>query len=333
MKKVLIGFLVIVGGLVIAYFSGPKVSFDPVNSGIEMMDVPVSEIEAYIESSERMTEGIKDDNHSKIYWADSGRKTPYVIVYLHGFSASPMESNPVHIELAKKFGCNLYTPRLSQHGLKDEDAFLQLTPESLMASAREAIAVGKTLGDKVILMSCSTGGTLSIYLSAMNPELIHAQLLYSPNIQVFNPALKIANDPWGAQILKQITGDFRESPDEVGTEVEKYWSLKYRSEGLIALQDLIEQTMTEDVFKNVKQPFFLGYYYKNEEEQDNVVSVPAMLNYYDASGTKDSQKVKVAFPEVANHVIASDLQSKDINSVREATEQFMIEVLAIQPVL
>ena len=35
-------------------------------------------------------------------------KTEYAVVYLHGFSASQEEGDPVHYDFAKKFGCNLF---------------------------------------------------------------------------------------------------------------------------------------------------------------------------------------------------------------------------------
>ena len=332
MKKVLLIIATVLVILFLVVMLGPDQSFDSINPDIETLDIPLEEIEEYVAAAERKVQGIKEDNHSRIIWADSVRKTDYAIVYLHGFSASPMESYPLHMDLAKRYGCNIYLPRLSQHGLSDEEAFLQLTPVSLMASAKEAVAIGNLLGEKVILMSCSTGGTLSIYLAAHNPELIEAQILYSPNIQIYDPTVKIVNDPWGAVILKQIVGDYRSFPDETEA-VQQYWNTRYRSEGIIALQELLEQAMTTEVFEQVNQPYFLGYYYKNEEEQDKTVSVEAMQAYHKVTGTPEDQKVSVAFPDVASHVIASEFQSKDIESVREASQTFMENILGLQAAL
>ncbi|MFX8354900.1 hypothetical protein ABTL90_19390, partial [Acinetobacter baumannii] len=56
---------------------------------------------------------IKPNNQARIVWANDSikEKTEYAIVYLHGFSASQEEGNPVHINIAKYFGCNLYLSR------------------------------------------------------------------------------------------------------------------------------------------------------------------------------------------------------------------------------
>ena len=221
---------------------------------------------------------------------------------------------------------------MSHHGLQDTDAFLELTPVNLLESAKEALAIGQIIGKKVILMSCSTGSTLSIYLAAHNPGLVEAQVLYSPNIKIFDPTAKLLNDPWGEQIMKAVVGDYRHFPEDEGTEVDKYWYIKYRSEGLIALQDLLEQTMTQEVFEKVEQPLFMGYYYKNEEEQDNTVSVAAMLDFFDAIGTNESRKVAMAFPNAGAHVITSPLQASNHEEVQRATEDFFKDVLNMRPV-
>lgn len=332
MKKVLIGLVGLLGLLTVIYFLGPKAEFDQVNSTMIDVNMVVEELDAYVESSERMVQGIKPDNHSRIVWADSVRKTEYAIVYLHGFSASPMESNPVHIELAKRFGMNLYIPRLSQHGLEDVDAFLQLTPSSLMESAKEALAIGQILGKKVILMSCSTGGTLSIYLAANFPDMIHAQILYSPNIEIADPTAGLITGPWGEVMLKGIVGDYRVISENVGTPIEQYWNLRYHSQGLLALQSLLDQTMTAEVFQKVRQPFLMGYYFESEEEQDPVVSVRAMRSFFESTSTPDDLKVDSPFSDVDNHVIASDLQSKDVESVIDITSYFLRDILKIEPV-
>lgn len=332
MKKFLLGIVVVLALMTGGYLLGPSASFAEVNPRVELIDIPLEELDAYIESNERLVAGIKPDNHSRIVWADSVRQTDYAIVYLHGFSASPMESNPVHIEMAQKFGFNIYLPRLSQHGLEDIDAFKDLTPSSLMESAKEALAIGQLLGRKVIVMSCSTGGTLSIYLAANNPDLIDAQILYSPNIEIADPTAKLITGPWGEQILGNVIGEYRVNDDGVGTPVERYWNLRYHTQGLLALQALLDQTMTTETFRKIKQPYLMGYYYKNEDEQDQVVSVKAMMNFQQLTQTPDDFKLESPFSDVGNHVLASDLQSQDLQSVRNITEYFLEDILKIQPI-
>jgi len=83
-------------------------------------------------------------------------------------------------------------------------------------------------------------------------------------------------------------------------------------------------------FKTVDEPVFLGYYYKNEEEQDKVVSVPAMLRMYEQLGTPSSQKQKQAFPKAGDHILASPLASNDVEGVYRATYSFLKEVANLE---
>ena len=71
--------------------------------------------------------------------------------------------------------------------------------------------------------------------------------------------------------------------------------------------------MTPEQFQKVKQPVFMGYYYKDEEHQDKVVSVPAMLAMFDELGTPADKKQKMAFPNAGEHVIASHFTSGDLD--------------------
>jgi pimeloyl-ACP methyl ester carboxylesterase len=108
---------------------------------------------------------LKPDNEARIVWANDSlkQKTEYVIVYLHGFSASQEEGNPVHRRIAAQFGCNLYLSRLSEHGIDTTDALFNMTAESLWESAKEALCHRQaTWPYKVILMGTSTGGTLAL---------------------------------------------------------------------------------------------------------------------------------------------------------------------------
>jgi len=76
----------------------------------------------------------------------------------------------------------------------------------------------------------------------------------------------------------------------------------------------------------------MGYYYKNEEESDHTVSIAGMHYFDSRTSTKQNKKRSVAFPEVGSHVIASDLQSKDIETVIAETSNYIEEVLKIEPI-
>lgn len=310
----------------VAWF-GPKVSYDGFDNLPLKINIGIDNVEQYVKDKEAKVVGIKPDNESRIVWADSVKQTEYAVVYLHGFSASQGEGMPIHTDFAKRYGCNLYLPRLAFHGLEDKDAFKNFTPKELVISAKEAIAVGKTLGKKVILMSCSTGGTLSVYLAANDPE-ISSLLLFSPNIDIADKRSGLLTGPWGSQMVKLIeNGDYHSW--EAPKEAEKYWYLKYRNEGVLALKYLINHTMTDKIFQEIKQPVYLAYYYKDDQHQDNVVSVERMKYFFDKISTPKQLKKKTAFPNADTHMIPSGIFSKQIPDIEKDLFDFTENVLHI----
>ncbi len=180
-------------------------------------------------------------------------------------------------------------------------------------------------------MSCSTGSTLALYLAANNPDAFHSLLMYSPNIDLHDTNSELMTMPWGKQLANLILGEHRKIKAFTGTPLEKYWTSTYSTQGLICLKYMIEHTMTKEILSKVEQPYFLGYYYKNEEAFDHVVSIDQMKWFHSISATPKDKKRLIAFPNVDSHVMISSLQSKDLESVRSQTWAFAEEVLGLVP--
>lgn len=71
----------------------------------------------------------------------------------------------------------------------------------------------------------------------------------------------------------------------------------------------------------------MGYYYKDKEHQDQIISVKAALTMFDQLGTPASQKASKAFSNAGAHVIECDLTSNCVNEVEEATWDFTDKIL------
>ena len=333
MRKIIrfLAFLVLI--VVVVYLMGPKPPQIELNKDMPSISASIGNIEDYVE---RNDEGLtlKPDNESRIIWANDTVKerTNYSLLYLHGFSASWYEGYPANTEFAKYFGCNAYFPRLASHGIETEDALIDMTPERLWESAKDALIVARNIGKKVIIMSTSTGGTLALKLASDFPEYVDGLILYSPNIRIRNESAFLLSKPWGLQIGRKVNGgNYRVVNDDFDSKYCKYWNCKYRMEALVFLQQLVEETMQKQTFKNVSDPVFLGYYYKDETQQDDIVKVSAMLKMFDQLGTDSNSKVKVDFPDAGNHVIASELLSGEYKDVIAETIKFGEEVLRLRP--
>lgn len=320
-----------IGLMLVGYFAGPKPAEPQYPTSLPEVSENAQLLEAQVASREARHQ-LKPGNQAQIVWYnnETRARTEYALVYLHGFSASHHEGFPLHRRLAEQYGCNLYLARLQAHGIDTTDALVDFSAEGYYRSALHALAVGRAIGQKVILVSTSTGCTVALQLAADFPW-IHALVNLSPNVKINDPFAFLLNDPWGVQLAKMTMGGNYRRIDG-GPEYARYWNDYYRIESLAELQELVETTMTSETFRRVNQPVFNGFYYASEEAQDPVVKVSAIHWMHELLATPDSQKVARAFPEAQSHVLASPIKSKDAEGVIKAVEAFLEEVVGLKPV-
>ena len=323
MKKIFLSLSAFVLILLILYLAGPKPPKPVMDNTLPDIEVNRDQLDRFIREKEKNLP-VKPGNESKIIWNNDSlkNKTRYCLLYLHGFSASGYEGNPTHVDFARHFHANAYIPRLASHGLDVPDPLIDMTPDRLYDSAKEALRIARLLGDKVLIMSTSTGGTLSLKLAAEFPDQVNGLFLLSPNIRINNPAAFLLSGPWGLQIARLVYGGkYRYTNENSKDEECRYWNCFYRLEATVYLQQLIDVTMTKDLFKRVKTPVFLGYYYQDEEHQDPVVRIDAMLNMFDQLGTPPELKQKQSF-NAGVHVIGCKMFSKVQPEVEHACIDF-----------
>jgi pimeloyl-ACP methyl ester carboxylesterase len=317
--------------LIIVYFLGPRPATPNYTTDLPAVPAEAAALEQYIKTNEAQHK-LKPDNEARIIWQNDSlkEKTEYAIVYLHGFSASQEEGDPVHIDFAKRYGCNLFLSRLDAHGVDTTEPLGNFTAAGIWRTAKEAYAIGKQLGKKVILLSTSTGGTLALKLAAEYPE-IAGLIMLSPNIAINDPNAWLLNNHWGLQIAHLVTGKHRTVKDTTAIYA-KYWNTRYLTTSLVQLEELLESTMKESTFKKVKQPALLLYYFKDEEHQDPVVKVSAMKRMFGQLGTPENLKRQIPVPNAGDHVIGSSIKSKDYKTVEAECDRFAEEVLKLTPV-
>ncbi|WP_143960556.1 alpha/beta hydrolase [Litoribacter populi] len=331
LRKILVVLLVLAVVLAIGYVMGPRERVAPLTG--EYPEVPTDpyELETYLRQREDTVKGLKEDNEAKIIWADSltKHKTEYAFVYIHGFGASEKEGHPLHRELAQYFGANLFLTRLPEHGISRNDAFKHLSAQELADAAREAYSIGKAIGEKVVVIGTSMGGALTLMLGS-EQEDIEALVLLSPAIRDFEGRLELLFQPWMKNLLASaITNDEGVQIVERTGDKARYWSEEYHVNAYTSLAVLLKSKMNMQTYEQVKQPVFMGYYFMDEENQDFVVSVPAMLKMFENLGTDEDMKVKMAFPEANDHVIGSAITSEDWESVLEACKEFLAQRVGI----
>jgi esterase/lipase len=330
LKKLFKFLLIVIALLTTVYFFGPNPSTPVYTADLPTVPADTAALRLYIEQNEAKHK-IKPENEARIIWANdsSKQKTEYAIVYLHGFSASQEEGDPVHTNVAKKFGCNLFLARLAEHGIDTTEQLMNLTADSYWNTVKEAYAIGKQLGNKVILMGTSTGGSNALQLAATYPD-VHSLILLSPNVEIFDNNAKLANNPWGLHIARFVTKSNYVTSKDDRPIYKQHWNTPYRLESIVALQEYLETAMVPATFKKVTQPTLMLYYYKDEVHQDSVVKVSAMKKMFGQLGTPANLKLEKPMPNTGNHVLGSYIKSNDYQGVEAEITKFMLDVLKMK---
>lgn len=287
----------------------------------------LAELDPFL-SERESTLNLKPGTEARIEWnSGSGyKKTEYSLVYLHGFRASHPEGDPVHRRIAQHFGYNLFLCRLEEHGVVSEYPLLHLTEEKLLSSARFALKMGQQIGQKVILMGTSTGASLALWLTSHKEfkNKISALLLYSPLIRFYGINQQLLMNSFTRSLLSFVPGKKYLVKTRGTTYAEdRIWHNTYALQAALVLGAFVEHHMQNQTFAKVDCPVFTGYYYKNKNEHDKVVSVPAIKEMVTKLGTRTELVTAVNFPEAKSHVICSSLLSKCVDEVIDSTKNFL----------
>jgi pimeloyl-ACP methyl ester carboxylesterase len=293
------------------------------------MPVPdkLSNLDSFLADRESAYD-LKAGTEAHIEWQPRRKykQTEYALVYLHGFRASHPEGHPVHRNIARFLGANLYLSRLQEHGLHADYPLQNLTEEKLLASARFALSIGQKIGQKVVLMGTSTGGSLALYLAAQpaNRSKISGLILYSPLIQFYGVKEKLLQHGLPRTVAKLLTRRSCLVKKPPVTDAEHaIWNSAYALRGVLALGQFVDHHMKDELFQNVNCPVFTGFYYKNKRQQDKVVSIKAIRNMISNIGTSSAKVLFSNFPAAKSHVICNSLVSKSVDNVIRKTKHFL----------
>ncbi|MBN9254483.1 MULTISPECIES: alpha/beta fold hydrolase [unclassified Mesorhizobium] len=219
-----VGILAVLALLVVL---GPRV---PVDTTIHFdPSVIGDDPQAYLAKEEARVPGIRDGLEKEIIWADPlvHARTRLSIVYIHGFSASKGEVRPLADEVADQLDANLFYTRLTGHG-QDGNAMATGSVNAWINDYEEALAIGRAIGDKVIVIATSTGGSLAAW-AASQPgasDGVEAIAFISPNFGVRAKGADIVTLPWGRQIAEMVSGKERSFTPRNALH-EKFWTTRY----------------------------------------------------------------------------------------------------------
>lgn len=203
-----------------------------------------ADLPGYLAAQEARFDDITQGTEKRIVWAGpTGVKTALSIVYLHGFSATSEEIRPVPDDVAAAMGANLFFARLAGHG-RGGDAMAEPRAGDWITDTAEALAIGRRIGDRVLVISTSTGGTLAA-IAAADPDLapdlmqhVAGIVFVSPNFGLNNPASAILEMPLARYWGPLVAGKER-SFDVLNEAHGTYWTSRYPTVALMPMGAVI----------------------------------------------------------------------------------------------
>jgi esterase/lipase len=265
-----------------------------------------SDVDAYLAARESSVSDLRPGEAKAVVWADpeTRARTPIALVYLHGYSADRHEVDPLVNRLAEALGANVFYTRLTGHG-RDGAGMADATVEAWMDDVAEAVAVGAALGEHVVLVGTSTGGTLAVWAAA-RPEAagrVAALAVISPNFHPRDRSSRILLWPWGAQLAALVGGGERCFEPE-NAEQALHWTVCYPTSALGPMMVLVEHVRTMPL-DGVTVPVLVAY-----SREDAVVDPEETRLAFGRLGSSRKQLLEISGSgDPADHVIAGDIMS------------------------
>jgi esterase/lipase len=306
-QKWVAGLLALAVIVAAIFLSGPRNALGPdMPSQRSLPPDNLSTLEDWIKTSEAVFTDIKPGNAKGIVWnSPTHQRTAWAVVYLHGFSASRLETAPLADQVAVALGANAFHTRLSGHG-RPGVAMGEASAQDWMADTLEAVRIGQTLGEKVILISCSTGATLATWLATGNEgQRVSAHVFISPNFGPKDKRSELINGPWGTSIALALEGDTRgwtpDDPRELGA-----WTNRYPTRALFPMMALVKSVRESDL-STFQAPVMVLY-----SARDQTVDPGETVAAYARIGATYKFLESITYSKsVGQHVLAGQIKGPD----------------------
>ncbi len=288
--------------LVLGVLLGPRAGFE------ERWTEPDlgPDLDAYLAAAEAAVPGVRPGDERAIVWSASGPgvRTRISVVYLHGFSADRHEVEPLVSDVAAALGANAYFARLRGHG-RDSEAMGEAGVEDWLDDVAEAIAIGGRIGERVVLIGTSTGGTLATWAATRGEakDRLAALVLISPNYHPADRTSRLLLAPWGGLLARLVVGSERCFTAE-NAEQELHWTTCYPTSALLPMMALVEHVRTRDL-GGLEEPTLVVY-----ARGDRVVDARETERVLRAiPGVEVEPVAPEATGDPARHVLAGDILS------------------------
>jgi len=297
--------LAVLAALALVVALGPRNTFGP-ETPTPRAAVPAdpARLDAWLLQQESAWPDIRPGLAKQISWHGRvGEPTPWAVVYVHGFTASRLETAPLAARVAQRLGANLFETRLAGHG-RTPEAMGEPQVQDWLADVVEAVQVGQRLGQRVLLIGVSTGGTLATWVGQQAlGRSVAGYVLVSPNFGPRDKTSELINAPWGKSLALWLEGPQR---GEVSGDPREAlaWTERYDTRALFPMMALVRQVRQAELARFVA-PVLVLY-----AEGDQTVDPAQTRAVFEHLGSPHKVLQLVDDSEaVGQHVLAGDIRA------------------------
>ena len=258
----------------------------------------------HLAQRERQVPGLVPGTEKKLVFGPAGPvQAEWAVVYLHGFSASRQELAPLPEDVARALGAHFYAARLTGHG-SGGAAMATGSVAAWKGDALEALAIGRRLARRVLVIGVSTGASLAAWLSLQPPAREGtAWVLVSPNFGLRDRSSEIVNAPWGAVLARAIVGpEYRF--EARNADHARYWTTAYPTSALTPLMATVHLARRLPL-EDWQTPVLMLI-----SPHDQVIDVGAARHAFARIGGANKRLVEVAEAgDAMQHVLAGRILS------------------------
>ncbi|KZL20097.1 Thermostable monoacylglycerol lipase [Pseudovibrio axinellae] len=311
MIKILFGFLIVLAVVVWGYGWATN-QFTPITVSFSPSQI-TGDVERYLREKEAKFLDIKPGLEKQIIWNDpqTKEKTRYSVIYIHGFSASKEEIRPVPDNVASLLGANLYFTRLPGHG-RTSAAMLEASYNDWVDDLAEAIEIGRRIGEEVIIICTSLGGTLTGWAAMDAPAQqkdVVAIVFVSPVFKIYASGSFMLTAPYADIIVPLAIGPYRNTDPNADMDKLYAWNICYPNEALLPLAQFIKLVSIAKP-EAAKIPALFIY-----DPNDIVSDETVTASYFEKWGAQKDRLIIKQSGDPNNHVIAGDLYSPGNNII------------------
>ncbi|MDJ0708778.1 MAG: alpha/beta fold hydrolase [Woeseiaceae bacterium] len=232
--------------------------------------------------------------------------TEWVVLSVHGFSATRQETAPLAQHVADGLGANLLEIRLSGHGVTDEP-LVGVRAEHWLGDVERALYDAAAMGNRIVAIGTSSGATLlAAALDQDIAERIDTLVMISPNFALADSTSEWMLAPGGRLLTWLVIGS--EHCWEADNELQaRYWTTCYPAAAIVEVMRLVDRAR-RTVAAELEQSVLVFY-----SPDDDVVSPAAIVDTYEAMDVPKKKIIAVhGADDRGKHVLAGDILSPNM---------------------